>query len=83
MSGGGVVGADRQPVTRTEQGRQERRTRVIEAAMRLALAGGYDAVQMRAVAERADVAIGTIYRYFSGKDDLIQFYVAEMMRRIC
>ena len=39
--------------------------------MRLALTGGYDAVQMRAVAERADVAIGTIYRYFSGKDDLL------------
>ncbi|NIR40846.1 MAG: helix-turn-helix transcriptional regulator, partial [Actinobacteria bacterium] len=38
--------------------------------MRMAHEGGYEAVQMRAVAERADVALGTIYRYFNGKDDL-------------
>ena len=71
MTSGPVAGADQVATTRTERGREERRTRVIEAAMRLALTGGYDAVQMRAVAERADVAIGTIYRYFSGKDDLL------------
>ncbi len=39
--------------------------------MRMAHEGGYEAVQMRAVAERADVALGTIYRYFNGKDDLL------------
>ena len=59
------------------RGREERRTRVIEAAMRMALDGGYEAVQMRAVAERADVALGTIYRYFSGKDELLIAGLAE------
>lgn len=39
--------------------------------MRMAHEGGYDAVQMRAVAERSGVALGTIYRYFNGKDDLL------------
>ncbi len=39
--------------------------------MQLAHEGGYEAVQMRAVAERSDVALGTIYRYFSGKDELL------------
>ena len=39
--------------------------------MRMAHEGGYEAVQMREVAERADVALGTIYRYFNGKDDLL------------
>ena len=39
--------------------------------MRMAHEGGYEAVQMRAVADRADVAMGTIYRYFKGKDDLL------------
>lgn len=39
--------------------------------MTLAAEGGYDAVQMRAVAERANVSLGTIYRYFAGKDDLL------------
>ena len=48
-----------------------RRDRVIEAARGLASEGGYDAVQMRAVADRAGVALGTIYRYFSSKDHLL------------
>ena len=48
-----------------------RRTRVLEAAIELASEGGYDAVQMRDVATRAQVALGTIYRYFSSKDELL------------
>jgi len=39
--------------------------------MNLAAEGGYEAVQMREVAERAHVSLGTIYRYFGGKDDLL------------
>jgi TetR/AcrR family transcriptional regulator, cholesterol catabolism regulator len=48
-----------------------RRQRVLEAAMNLAREGGYEAVQMRDVAARADVALGTVYRYFSSKDQLL------------
>jgi AcrR family transcriptional regulator len=43
----------------------------MEAAMSLAAEGGYEAVQMRDVAERADVALGTVYRYFASKDHLL------------
>src|SRR5271166_1040525 len=50
---------------------QARRQRVIDAAMTLALEGGYEAVQMRDVAARADVAMGTVYRYFTSKDHLL------------
>src|SRR3954470_22746843 len=39
--------------------------------MLLARDGGYEAVQMRDVAARADVALGTIYRYYSSKDHLL------------
>jgi AcrR family transcriptional regulator len=49
----------------------QRRARVVAAAMSLATDGGYDAVQMRAVSQEADVALGTIYRYFSSKDQLL------------
>ncbi|MEZ5165347.1 MAG: TetR family transcriptional regulator [Acidimicrobiales bacterium] len=52
-------------------GKAARRSRVIETAMVMANEGGYEAVQMRAVAERAGVSLGTIYRYFNGKDDLL------------
>jgi AcrR family transcriptional regulator len=48
-----------------------RRARVLDAALALATEGGYDAVQMRDVASRASVALGTIYRYFSSKDHLL------------
>ena len=50
---------------------QARRQRVVDAAMGLGLEGGYEAVQMRDVAARAHVAMGTVYRYFSSKDHLL------------
>ena len=49
------------PVPRTlTRAQQARRQRVIDAAMSLALEGGYEAVQMRDVAARADVAMGIL-----------------------
>jgi AcrR family transcriptional regulator len=60
------------PVPRTlTRAQQARRQRVIDAAMSLALEGGYEAVQMRDVAAGADVAMGTVYRYFTSKDHLL------------
>ncbi len=62
---------------------KERRRRILEATVALASKGGFDAVQMRAVAERADVALGTLYRYFPSKIHLLvsalglQFEAAE------
>jgi len=59
------------PQTAREKKQAERRGRVIQAAMMLARDGGYEAVHMRDVSARADVAMGTIYRYFSSKDELL------------
>ncbi|HEX4700730.1 MAG TPA: cholesterol catabolism transcriptional regulator KstR [Pseudonocardiaceae bacterium] len=50
---------------------RDRRKRIIDATIALASKGGYDAVQMRTVAERADVALGTLYRYFPSKIHLL------------
>jgi TetR/AcrR family transcriptional regulator, cholesterol catabolism regulator len=50
---------------------RDRRKRIIEATLALASKGGFDAVQMRTVAERADVALGTLYRYFPSKIHLL------------
>lgn len=50
---------------------RERRKRIIDATLALAAKGGYDAVQMRAVADKADVALGTLYRYFPSKVHLL------------
>ena len=48
-----------------------RRARVLDAALALATEGGYDAVQMRDVASRAEVALGTLYRHYASKDHLL------------
>jgi AcrR family transcriptional regulator len=50
---------------------RERRKRILDATLELASQGGYEAVQMRAVADRADVALGTLYRYFPSKIHLL------------
>lgn len=52
-------------------GPAQRRADVMAAALALAAEGGYDAVQMRDVAARAQIAPGTIYRYFASKDHLL------------
>jgi len=50
---------------------RDRRRRILDATVSLASKGGFDAVQMRAVAELADVALGTLYRYFPSKIHLL------------
>ncbi|MDT7772453.1 MAG: TetR/AcrR family transcriptional regulator, cholesterol catabolism regulator, partial [Pseudonocardiales bacterium] len=50
---------------------RDRRRRILDATLALASKGGFEAVQMRAVAERADVALGTLYRYFPSKIHLL------------
>lgn len=59
-----------------------RRRAVIRAAMTLAADGGYDAVQMRDVAADADVALGTLYRYFPSKDHLLVAALGEWAREM-
>jgi len=44
---------------------------MLESAEELAIAGGWDGVQMREVATRSDVALGTLYRYFPSKEHLL------------
>lgn len=53
------------------QSQQERRERMLGATAELAQEGGWDAVQMREVAQRSDVALGTLYRYFPSKEFLL------------
>ena len=58
-------------ITGLTESQQARRERMLSAAEELALAGGWDGVQMREVATRADVALGTLYRYFPSKEHLL------------
>jgi AcrR family transcriptional regulator len=60
---------------------RERRRRILDATLALASKGGYDAVQMRTVAERADVALGTLYRYFPSKIHLLVSALVQEFER--
>jgi AcrR family transcriptional regulator len=48
-----------------------RARRIVDTAIELAEKGGFEAVRLRDVAAEADVALGTLYRYFRSKEDLL------------
>jgi TetR/AcrR family transcriptional regulator, cholesterol catabolism regulator len=56
-----------------------RRRRMLDATLKLAAAGGFDAVQMRDVAAEANVALGTIYRYFASKERMLLEAMVEQL----
>jgi len=54
---------------------------ILAAATAVAGEGGMEAVQIAAVAERAGIAAGTVYRYFPSKTDLVAELVAAVAER--
>ncbi len=52
-------------------GKEKRSLRIIEAAMQLAEKGGFAAVRLRDVATKAGVALGTVYKRFESKEELL------------
>ena len=70
-------------VTRTlSKDQQARRERLIDSARDLALEGGYAAVTMHDVADRAGVARATVYRYFATKDHLLAELAASWAHEV-
>jgi AcrR family transcriptional regulator len=58
------------PTERTEARKAQVRERIVTAARELVAKGGYAEAQVAAVAARAGVATGTVYRHFPSKADL-------------
>ena len=54
---------------------------ILAAATAVAGEGGMEAVQIAAVAERAGIAAGTVYRYFPSKTDLVAEMVTAVAER--
>lgn len=55
--------------------------RIVEGARQLATEGGLDGVRLRDIADISDVALGTLYRYFQSKEDILVFALAEEMAK--
>src|SRR5258708_30778437 len=49
---------------------QARRDRIVDAGLALLAERDYDKIQVKDVAEEANVALGTLYRYFASKEHL-------------
>ena len=59
-----------------------RRARIVEEVIDLIADVGAEAVQMRDVAQRSGVALGTMYRYFSSKDHLLAAALEDWQKRL-
>ena len=55
------------------------RERLLQAAQQLIEEGGYGAASVAAIADRAGVAAGTLYRHFASKEELF----VEVFRSVC
>ena len=51
--------------------KNEKREEIVQAALEIIAENGFHGAPMAMIAERASVAVGTIYLYFESKDDLI------------
>ena len=58
-------------------GRRDARRRILEATADLVTTRGLDAATPAAIAERADAGKMSLYRHFSGKDELVAEALAE------
>lgn len=54
---------------------------IMDAALQLASEGGLQLVHIAAVAERAHIAAGTVYRYFPAKTDLVEAVISAVSGR--
>jgi AcrR family transcriptional regulator len=65
------------PTERTEQRKAQARERILAAALEQVAEGGYASASVQAIAARAGVATGSVYRHFPSKAELF----GEVFRR--
>lgn len=70
------------PEGRVARRQKRNRRALIDAARRIMSQKGIDAATMLEIAERADVAAGTVYNYFKSKDDLAIAVLEELMHEL-
>jgi AcrR family transcriptional regulator len=65
-------------LSRRERLKREREAQILDAAAAVFAAKGFHQATIREIAERADVADGTIYNYFDNKTDLLIGIMARL-----
>lgn len=69
----------REPVQRRSRERVEL---LVKTATELLAEGGVDALTTRSLAERSGIPVGTIYRYFANREEIISAYLDHEMGEI-
>jgi AcrR family transcriptional regulator len=64
-------------LSRREREKQRQRQEMLAAALELFSEKGYHSVSMHQIAEKAEFAIGTLYKFFQNKEDLYKALVLE------
>ena len=81
-AGSGQEPPDTEGLARLAASQLRRVRRIVDAAVALAEEGGFDGVRLRDVAEASGVALGTLYKYFRSKEDILLFAVNEEAERL-
>lgn len=61
---------------------QDKRAAALKATLELIAEQGFHGAPMSQIAQRANIGVGTIYRYFNGKEDLINALYIDMKTRM-
>lgn len=72
-----VRGMEKVKLTRRQKEKQRQRGEILGAAFELFSEKGFHNVSMHEIAEKAEFAIGTIYKFFQNKEDLYKALVLE------
>lgn len=76
------MGAEGHIASRRERRRAETHKRLFKAALELMAEHGYDGVTVEMITDRADVAKGTFFNYFPGKDAMVVALCEAHMRTL-
>lgn len=67
-------------ISRKDRERARHRREILDAAERIFARNGYHATTVEAVAKEAEFAVGTLYKFFKGKEDIYTHVVESFFR---
>jgi AcrR family transcriptional regulator len=70
------------PTRRYSERGQQRRDLILDTAADLLVVGGIEAINTNAVAERAQIAVGSIYQYFANKEAIFTALSDRYMQQL-
>src|SRR5690349_11429260 len=67
--------------SRRERERERHRQEIVQAAEAVILERGLEAATMEEIARRSQFAVGSLYRFFGSKEDLVEAVIIERTRQ--